>query len=155
MLRSHYCTSAVEPFSYVLSRPVWSLICFGRDIATTATAAFWSPSWLNGIPIAMFSLRGRECTNIRLGSPNLRFGLANHGETSFYEQGAFHKSFIFKPPALALNKQKAGLTKARCGLASPSRTFHTGLSITKRLSCHLASCQNRSCLQMPLARYSM
>jgi hypothetical protein len=71
-----------------------------------------------------------------------------HNETSFHKQGAFHESFITKPLALFPNKPFCG---SKLRLIQFSLAGAIVSSTTKRLSCHQANCQYRSCM-LPTAR---
>ena len=105
-------TTKGTQFSLFFCQLTWLL----HDVATLVITAFSSLSCLMVFNSNIESTR-KKCTNLRLGSTNLRFGLANHYETSFYEHGAFHESFILKPPALALDRVESGSDYGSFGLS--------------------------------------
>jgi hypothetical protein len=132
--------ATTSPITRVLSVFITNLQLVGSPISF--------PSWEN--LDSNIQLHGGHVLIAALVSANLRFGVGYHDETSFYEQGAFHESFITKPLALVSKRNKMGRAKDGSGLVLPARTFHGGIPTTKRLSCHrrpvrtVHSCRYRS-----------
>jgi hypothetical protein len=84
--------------------------------------------------------------------PISAFSSPRHNETSFHKQGAFHESFITKPLALFPNKPFCG---SKLRLIQFSLGGAIVSSTTKRLSCHQANCQYRSCMLPQRRPYQM